>query len=278
MSNTSDFIIENGVLTKYVGPGGDVVIPEGVTEIGEGAFVGYMETSIHVPGSVASILWNLEDPEHPWEPHGTFGLNSFIYAPTGSVTERQVQINRTKYNYCFVPEGEPIEPDDSYVRCERSFNDWRKYFNFSNRAKGSHVSAYLRSSKLVYLPDKFGKPDVASIEKNAFPEDTAVICSKRLFAKLADENKLATVRTFLSDENLFLPDEVKYLKEYIKKNASLVFETLIAAEDTAAMDACLKQTKYADAVMDAAMETADRLNRADIKAFLLECKNNSAAE
>ena len=32
MSNASDFIIENGVLTKYVGPGGDVVIPEGVTD------------------------------------------------------------------------------------------------------------------------------------------------------------------------------------------------------------------------------------------------------
>ncbi len=38
MSNASDFIIENGVLTKYNGPGGDVVIPEGVTEIGERAF------------------------------------------------------------------------------------------------------------------------------------------------------------------------------------------------------------------------------------------------
>ena len=33
MSHASDFIIENGVLTKYVGPGGDVVIPEGVTAI-----------------------------------------------------------------------------------------------------------------------------------------------------------------------------------------------------------------------------------------------------
>ena len=38
MSSASDFIIENGVLTKYVGPGGDVVIPEGVTEIGDHAF------------------------------------------------------------------------------------------------------------------------------------------------------------------------------------------------------------------------------------------------
>ena len=38
MSSASDFVIENGVLIKYVGPGGDVVVPEGVTEIGEKAF------------------------------------------------------------------------------------------------------------------------------------------------------------------------------------------------------------------------------------------------
>ena len=38
MSTTSDFIIENGVLTKYVGLGGDIVIPDGVTAIGTGAF------------------------------------------------------------------------------------------------------------------------------------------------------------------------------------------------------------------------------------------------
>lgn len=38
MSNTSDFIIENSVLRKYVGPGGEVVIPEGITQIGDYAF------------------------------------------------------------------------------------------------------------------------------------------------------------------------------------------------------------------------------------------------
>ena len=40
MSNASDFVIENGILTKYVGPGGKVVIPENVTEIGTNAFFG----------------------------------------------------------------------------------------------------------------------------------------------------------------------------------------------------------------------------------------------
>ena len=30
MSENKDFVIENGVLKKYNGPGGEVVIPEGV--------------------------------------------------------------------------------------------------------------------------------------------------------------------------------------------------------------------------------------------------------
>ena len=34
----SDFVIENGVLKEYKGKGGDIVIPEGVTEIGKEAF------------------------------------------------------------------------------------------------------------------------------------------------------------------------------------------------------------------------------------------------
>lgn len=33
MSSASDFVIEDGVLKKYCGPGGDVVVPEGVASV-----------------------------------------------------------------------------------------------------------------------------------------------------------------------------------------------------------------------------------------------------
>ena len=56
MSNPNDFVIENGVLKKYVGPGGDVVVPESVTEIGIGAFYACRSLkSIELPESVTSI-------------------------------------------------------------------------------------------------------------------------------------------------------------------------------------------------------------------------------
>ena len=51
----SDFVIENGVLKKYTGEGGDVVIPEGVKEIGEQAFIWSKSKKIIVPPSVTKI-------------------------------------------------------------------------------------------------------------------------------------------------------------------------------------------------------------------------------
>ena len=56
MSSASDFEIENGILKKYTGPGGDVEIPDGVTAIGESAFRDCRSlTSIVIPDSVTAI-------------------------------------------------------------------------------------------------------------------------------------------------------------------------------------------------------------------------------
>ena len=51
-----DFTIRYGVLAKYNGPGGDVVIPENVTSIGKEVFSNYNKlTSITIPSSVTEI-------------------------------------------------------------------------------------------------------------------------------------------------------------------------------------------------------------------------------
>jgi len=56
MSSVSDFIIKNGWLKEYVGPGGDVVIPQGVTRIGNRAFCDCTSLrSVTIPDSVTTI-------------------------------------------------------------------------------------------------------------------------------------------------------------------------------------------------------------------------------
>ena len=50
-----DFIIENGELKEYCGAGGNVVIPEGVTSIGEEAFSGCHKLSVpELPAGLVS--------------------------------------------------------------------------------------------------------------------------------------------------------------------------------------------------------------------------------
>ena len=54
-SNAHIFEISNGVLIKYGGPGGDVIIPEEVTSIGVGAFARTAITSVVIHDGVVSI-------------------------------------------------------------------------------------------------------------------------------------------------------------------------------------------------------------------------------
>ena len=52
----SDFIIEDGVLTKYVGPGGDVVLPKQIRKIGMFAFQDCIGLeSVVIPQQIESI-------------------------------------------------------------------------------------------------------------------------------------------------------------------------------------------------------------------------------
>ena len=56
MADHNGFVIENGRLIKYEGPGGSMEIPEGVTEIGDRAFR-YCKglTEVMIPATVKRV-------------------------------------------------------------------------------------------------------------------------------------------------------------------------------------------------------------------------------
>ncbi|MPM28119.1 hypothetical protein SDC9_74638 [bioreactor metagenome] len=57
LASDGDFVIENGTLVSYHGPGGAVTIPAGVTAIGDEAFEYTEITSVNFPNSLTTIGW-----------------------------------------------------------------------------------------------------------------------------------------------------------------------------------------------------------------------------
>ncbi|MBR0280177.1 MAG: cytidine deaminase [Oscillibacter sp.] len=56
MNNNSGFNMTDGVLTRYTGPGGNIVIPDGTTAIGQGAFLNFLAMrSLTIPEGVTEI-------------------------------------------------------------------------------------------------------------------------------------------------------------------------------------------------------------------------------
>lgn len=59
MDEKRDFIIRDGILVGYQGPGGDVAVPDGVTRIGPRAFRGCIGlTGVSIPEGVTDIGWS----------------------------------------------------------------------------------------------------------------------------------------------------------------------------------------------------------------------------
>ena len=89
----SDFVIEDGVLTKYKGSGGDVTVPDGVTGIGRSAFYACESlTSLTIPAGVTSIgdwaFWNCRGLTSLTIPEGVTVIGDWAFCNCCSLPQR----------------------------------------------------------------------------------------------------------------------------------------------------------------------------------------------
>ncbi len=118
----SDFVIENGVLRKYTGPGGDVVIPEGVTEIGGWAFDRYSALkSITFPKSVKSVGNEVFDWCGTVEGFSVSAGNSVFKSADGMLIcgNELIACPRGKTGTAIIPEGVTAIRNKAFLHCDK---------------------------------------------------------------------------------------------------------------------------------------------------------------
>lgn len=197
-----------------------------------------------------------------------------IFAPIGSEAERMAR----RFDCAFEPEGDPVSVDDSDERKERSFQDWRQIFAFTAKKKGLHLSKYVRGLKVVYLPDKLGKSEIAEISKTAFMPDVTVLCSQKLFSKLSDENQKSTMRSYLANRDLFTDEEQAYLLNHLKKRREEYLGKYIKEEDYSALEACFAAMPRVKTLMEECLEITERCEKQQVNLFLLQMNQKTKGD
>jgi len=109
-STDDGFQITDGVLTKYTGPGGDVTIPDGVTEIGSNAFENCKAlTGIVIPDSVTKIGMNAfrgcTGLKEVTVPDGVTSIEDYVFyhceaMERVSLPKGIVSIGHSSFEYC----------------------------------------------------------------------------------------------------------------------------------------------------------------------------------
>lgn len=161
----------------------------------------------------------------------------------------------------------------NHAECvERDLKEWKKIFSLSEKAYGYRINAYKGTQKLVFIPDIIDGMKVAFVQDDSFPADTAVICSKRIFDKMASRICLNSAIAFLENPESF-PDEYgKVQKNFILSGKGNVVSALVERDDPRRMEAyiALLGKKFDLSMLDGLLNSSEGC--VNLRPWLLDLK------
>ena len=277
MNKTVGFIIKNGVLTEYVGRKTDVVVPEGVTVIGEKAFFMQNIRSVVLPEGVTAVMNSafsfcreLTDVDLP-ETLVEIGAGAFMNCTKlcgAELPGNLVSIGAEAFNFCrslknmSIPASVRTIGKSAFCHC-----DSLRKLEFRGVPKNTGMSAFALCGNLWDFTFSGGFSALIDI-KNCF--DVTNIGVARICGKLSAPADLTAAaeeyinsnreKCCLAAENaVFQSGDIEALKALLaftgRPSPSLVDEYIERASDFAQMTAFLleyKNTGYSEEELEAA--------------------------
>lgn len=252
-AKSSDFEIVNGVLKSYTGDGGDIIIPDSVTSIGDFVFEGNGTiTSITIPESVTSIgleaFWYCTNLTNIAIPSSVTYIGSHAFSLTPWLKARQKDNPLVVVNGILV-DGHSCEGS---VNIEKNVNSvCMQAFDFNNRITkvtlsntvtsiGTEAFAGCRNLNTVIMKDS-----VTDLGENVFFE-----CSSLTKVKLSNSLRTIPEGTFWKCTrliNILIPDSVLNIRtafDSCKRLKRVTISSSVTSIDDAVFDYCNKPTIY----------------------------------
>jgi hypothetical protein len=221
MSNTDDFEIKNGVLTKYVGPGGDVVIPEGVTAIGDKAFQG------------GAILTDVVFPESL----RVIGFNAFPDVVSGLVITLPKNVEKLG-GYCLSGIRELIVYDSATLEgLGLAAGSYGTYTLFTVKNSETDTVRYRVLMCCDGEPEKVQKMLASAWGKNASFDFSALDAVFDSYKKIDDRIRTAVLR-LQYPVDLTPETKTKYMT-FLKRNGAKLIPALVEEGDTETLSVLL---------------------------------------